>query len=149
MKPIKVKTFKIGVDSDESINTFLASVRAVREGISLLSTGEMQIIYTDPETPEEITERINGPSVETQVSVLRKKLSISQETIFDHIIKIKESEITLDDMTNDPEKKATNDMLSKQSNYLAVLKKELVYMQKTLAAIRDMIKNVYSGDLVV
>lgn len=147
MQSIKVKTFKVGVDSDKDINDFLASVRAVREGISLLSDGHMQIIYNDLETPEELAERLNGLSVESQVTTLRKKLAAAQETYFDHLIKIDESEITLADMTDDPEKKATKDMLDKQSNYLATLKKEEVYMRKTLTALRTMIKKVHAGEL--
>lgn len=149
MQSIKVKTFKVGVDSDESINGFLASVRAVREGISLLSDGCMQIIYNDPETPEELTERLNGLSSETVVTMLRKKLAAATETLYDHLIKIDESEITLADMTTDPEKKATQDTLDKQSNYLATLKKEEVFMRKTLTKLREMIQNVHTGKLVV
>lgn len=149
MQSIKVKTFKVGVDSDESINSFLASVRAVREGISLLSDGCMQIIYNDPETPEELAERLNGLSSETVVTMLRKKLAAATETLYDHLIKIDESEITLKDMTEDEEKKATEDTLKKQENYLNTLKKEEVFMRKTIAKLREMIKAVHEGKLVV
>lgn len=146
---MQIKTFKIGVDSDDSINEFIAGIRLIKDGVTVTQDGWMQILYTPKETPKEQAERLNGPSKEVVVATLIQKLTNAENKYIDHLVMIEETQITLDNMQNDPEKKATQDLLDKQNNYLAALLKEKAFMEQTLAAVRKMILDVQNDVLVV
>lgn len=146
---MQVKTFRLGMDTDEDINAFIESVRLIKDGLTITQDGIMQILYTPKETPEQEAIRLNGLDKDEVVKVLTAKLAGSEGKYIDHLIQIAESQITLKDMTENETKKATQDMLDKQTNYLDTLMKEKEYMEKVLNTLREMIKKVNAGELVI